>query len=343
MMYRRVVIFIALQVSTILFASDEKGFIPSQKDYDWLGKESELILRSKDPQLKIASHMAFVVNHRKLLFDGDKHLQKNIEQAQKWLGYFNEKKKLDSKKQLEYCRALKNSAQYIRVLGNGKKELELAVFLKLLPFAFDVEQCKKAQNNIFGSFCSMVYEGSSSASMMNSFIYFYKPSLYSFNKDGRSCLDQLISSSFWGGLLYESDLKELLRPTLYELAETGVIKYTYTQVQQVLCNKRSAEAFLCVLKAKKIKIHKPVLNTIFFEKYIFEESIKDFSRRYQSVTEFNSYCDQVEEDASKCIALIHENSSDFYKGKLSRFLFLTDPQAFKKWYEKLKLSNKKDF
>ena len=175
MIYRRVVVLIALQVSVFLFASDEKKIILSQGDYDWLGQAGKTILQSKDPQLEIASHMAFVVNHREILFDGNKHVQRNIKHAQNWLHYFNKIRVLNEEGQLQFCKCLKDSVLFIRSLGGYSEDFETSPFLKLFDCGINVE--KRSLIKGPDSFIKLYNAVSGCPSLVNNFIYFYKPSL----------------------------------------------------------------------------------------------------------------------------------------------------------------------
>lgn len=317
----RLIIVMVFQINMLSFASDEKKIILSKEDDELLGDNLELFLNSNNPQLEIASSMGIGMNHRDLFLNRNSFLPKHINHRRNWLMYFNKKKLLHPQDQMECCRALKKSAQYIRILSKGKPLLESFIFLKLLPYCFDVEQCKAVNNVTFAPFCHTVYKDNPSNSIMNSFIYFYKPSLSCWDESNQPCLKLLIKTC-QTNLLFELSLQELLKPIMYELKDDKVIKKSYKKTQKTIITA------LCALK----KIEKT--HTIKVPRRLLHAQILS----YLPEVEFLKYCHQVEQDIGNQIEWIKAHDRKWYQNKISHIPFLENSKNFKEWYTALKFS-----
>lgn len=332
MIYGRVVIFIVFQMSAIAFASDEKKSIISHEDRDWLGQAGEAILQSQEPELKIASHIAFAVNHKELAFDTGRHLQKNIKHAQSWLRYFRKKSVLNEDGRLQFCKNLKDSVSFIKMFmydGDNKDYVETNIFLKLFDYGINIEKHTLIKDR--DSFVKYYHALSDHPSLVNIFMYFYNPFLDFFvtQENGKksflgvmvdSCWDKNTVCRYTLNDLMLKDFKRIFMPIMYEVTEKCVIKRSYQDVQKkvITC--------LCALslwqKEKQIKIPRPVIQNLILN-------------QCPDVV-FLKYCNQVQQQVGSQIEWIKENDHEYYKNRLTVLPFLASPEVFKQWYGTLK-------
>lgn len=339
----KVTLFIVLLQAVIpFFASEDKDnkIILSEEDDRWLGKIREEIFKSKYPQTIIAAHLPYAVKYQEFLLEPDTSIRNNIKHAENWLHYFSQKKELGN--QLGYCLSLQDSALCFKAISGINPSLAEEVFLKLLSYGIDNENFKiSGENSFLIKFCKAL---SSELFFINSWLYFYQPSLSCFaienNKkvlwleslvDGRNTIHE-----------YDNNYEKMLIPTMYQLAEKGLVKYSYKDVQDLIKNRNAAKAFLFVLKRfekeQKIKIPKMVYNSCIFQKHLFSTSVNEISIDYKQASEFIAYCDHVEQEICSQIEEIKKNDSPYYQERLSKRPFFVSPEAFKEWYQNLKMA-----